>query len=1156
MKEVNPIKFTRNLFNTYKRYLYSFVSISDSELRDLYWKALDNRSYEYFKGPYIQCSPQYKTSLTLQELMNNTKPPFLDRKLISCNKEYFNPNRPLYTHQVKALEMIQKGKNVVIATGTGSGKTESFLLPLLHDAIQNPSSGVRAIIIYPMNALANDQLERMRELLKTVPEVTFGRYTGETPYTIEEVKKQNPDYRWNSNERYTREEIRENPPHILLTNFAMLEYLLLRPSDADIFSQKSVKYVVLDEAHTYTGAKGIDIAMLLRRFISQFPDNKIQFILTSATISKKHDEVADFASKLCGVPFDIDGVIFGEEETVIHPDSNYKLSIDDYKRIVPSEEALDEWYNSLSDPGKLYFLINNSSICSEPTEKDTSSRMLYNILNNNPYLAKIRKLCKEKPLTISTLAQKIFNSDNEEAKRIVAWLLVMGSYAKKDRNSLPLLPVKLHYFIRGLSGLRVCMDTQCKGNDKESLKTKWKALFLEERESCKYCNSKVLSVSACIHCGLPVFKVYVKDGKWQIIKPAGNTHNTHLLTIDFRKDDTEESEDESTNNGRIRQLCLKCGNFSEETSLLDCCDNPSLIHLIELNSDENGNLRECPQCKGTSGPFESFFREFKTGDDAPTSVIAEAILRELPEEKNDKPAEGRSLIAFSDSRQRAAFFATYLKRTTLETAFLQPLAITIKKAEQLNNYPSTIDEIATQYVAEVSQKPFFVTKITDTETGIESYDVISRKELTQSKKNKLKKDIMIELYRQICKSPRHRNSLTGLALAYPYIEFSEVEREKAIKHLSYFNHVSKNDIFSLLQVLLQVFLRRQSIKLPDGITSDMIGESRLSARFHRTKSDKFENRRLVRWNPFTAPQQHRKNAITKSVPLKILKKVFPEHEYDMQFYDDLLGKIWDLLIDSVLVDCGKGEYQLNFERILIGSETNWYKCNACGIITPYHLKNQCPLPECNGNIRSLTDKDIKNLFSNNHTHDRFTRKPMPIKVKEHTAQLTNETGREYQTEFKNGDINVLSTSTTFELGIDVGQLKSVFLRNIPPTTSSYIQRAGRAGRRIDGTSFVVTFARNVPHDQYFFNDVLKIIGGKISTPIINLKNTELIQRHINSYLLGKFLKAYFREISNRSLTLEWFFLGPEENFSPYLQFIKWIRENNDQLLVEVNNLYL
>jgi len=249
--EIDILAFNRDLRQTYERYIYTANLISDQEpqLQSAFYERL-SEGFSVLNGPYVHCTPCYKPSYTLQDLIDGQGEIKLSAQLAKLPRDQFAPDRPLYTHQVEALHILSKGKNLVVATGTGSGKTECFLLPILNDILENPERGLRAIMIYPMNALADDQLGRLRRLLSTIPEVTFGRYTGDTPETVEEPKRPSEVIQ---NERYTRREIRTNPPHILLTNFAMLEYLLLRPRDSDIFTGNRLRFIVLDEAHSYSG---------------------------------------------------------------------------------------------------------------------------------------------------------------------------------------------------------------------------------------------------------------------------------------------------------------------------------------------------------------------------------------------------------------------------------------------------------------------------------------------------------------------------------------------------------------------------------------------------------------------------------------------------------------------------------------------------------------------------------------------------------------------------------------------------------------------------------------------------------------------------------------------------------------------------------------
>lgn len=299
MSEVNLEDFHAALYTTFRRYLFTlnFLPDSESELRDAFWKALGERDV-ICREPLLSVIPAYRQAQSAASLLDHKTPPRLDRRLGNLPVQAFDPARPLYEHQLSSLKRAQNGRNLVVATGTGSGKTECFLLPVLDDALQNQGPGVRAIVVYPLNALANDQLGRLRNLLPALPEITFGRYTGDTPYDRAELTQAEKDEICDPNERFSRNEIRNAPPHILLTNFAMLEYLLLRPKDNDIFLQQRLRYVILDEAHTYTGAQGIEVSLLMRRLRQAFPNCSLQFILTSATLGDDRAGIARFGEHL------------------------------------------------------------------------------------------------------------------------------------------------------------------------------------------------------------------------------------------------------------------------------------------------------------------------------------------------------------------------------------------------------------------------------------------------------------------------------------------------------------------------------------------------------------------------------------------------------------------------------------------------------------------------------------------------------------------------------------------------------------------------------------------------------------------------------------------------------------------------------------------
>jgi hypothetical protein len=557
-----------------------------------------------------------------------------------------------------------------------------------------------------MNALANDQLDRMRRMLVDSPEVTFGRYTGDTPGACanDEEKKRAGAI---TNERYTREEMREAPPHILLTNFAMLEYLLLRPRDADLFNEHHLRYLVLDEAHTYGGAQGIEIALLMRRlkeYLGLAPD-RLQFLLTSATIGgpESTDEVIRFAHDLTGQTFELGDVLRGETVTSFDKQLSPTPSLQTLREIVPDGDAFEKWTTAVDDVVKLHSLLEIAGLQPGPLGARVAHRLLYDVFSRSKILADLHALCQAHALSFADICQALGLPDDEASHRGVSWLIALGAHARYGPESAPLLPTRSHFFCRGLAGATVCLNEACGGKSRDADR-RWSAFFLEDRKQCGHCESSVLPLCTCVHCGMPVARVRVRDGKWSA--GADDLFNQSLpVLLTWLGDlDEDEDEDEQTNaddgpvpsDNSTALLCLTCHAFSEDAQTITCCTTPSLRRLQRLHpSDDQGNLARCPRCAGGSGSFPTVLRTFVTGDDAPAAVLTETLMRHLPRNEsmlngNRLPAHGRNLLVFSDSRQRAAFFAPYLSQTMAETAFLGPIEQALRKAEAREDRATTM----------------------------------------------------------------------------------------------------------------------------------------------------------------------------------------------------------------------------------------------------------------------------------------------------------------------------------------------------------------------------------------------------------------------------------------------------------------------------------
>ena len=350
---IDPIKVSERIEDEYRSYLRSSFPIADPALNRDFDRQLRGE-FALTKGPLLEATPPYESGASVRELVDQG---VLSQRFLDFSEEALPLDRPLYHHQEDALRRAVDGRNLLIATGTGSGKTECFLLPIVDALLREKEAGplnqqgVRAMLLYPMNALANDQLKRLRVLLKDFPDITFGRYTGETRQTTkkaeQDFRSRYPGVKRLENELISRDEINEGPPRILLTNYAMLEYLLLRPSDSSLFDGSfgnHWRFLALDEIHVYGGSAGTEIGLLLRRLRERtlgVSEKKFQCFGTSATLGdgeKDYPELTAFAEQLFNEPFEWSppnqkDVIGATRRSLTRANSAGELKPTDYQRL-------------------------------------------------------------------------------------------------------------------------------------------------------------------------------------------------------------------------------------------------------------------------------------------------------------------------------------------------------------------------------------------------------------------------------------------------------------------------------------------------------------------------------------------------------------------------------------------------------------------------------------------------------------------------------------------------------------------------------------------------------------------------------------------------------------------------------------------------------
>ena len=441
-----------------------------------------------------QCWSQ---GLTHSELVNG---PFLERALTYAPGESFDGlglddrtaatirqrlgGRGLYLHQTTALQLVLQNKNAIIATGTSSGKTLCYQIPILDDLVRDPAPGLRAVIIYPLNALVNDQLKEWEQILRAHPKITFARFTGQTPNNQEDYEKslkiqihqeslekhpqitQAERQQWEKKEldRHLneapqnrlnhREAIRRNPPNILITNFSMLEYLLERPVDASIFDAARLKFLVLDEIHAYRGVQSTEIAFLIRRLKDRLRVDKLCCIGTSATLGGDDDaskaKVRKFATDIFGAPFDEPNPIRGTPAKLILNEPAHRPRPADYVR---AATRLHE--KPSANVGELF-------------DSGAKASSLREWLAADENLYRLRTEILIKPTRLNDAVQRLFPNEEKESSITALQALLEIVAATSDEEQLDeFLPSRLHYFLRAQAGLHVCLHPQCPGRENQ-----------------------------------------------------------------------------------------------------------------------------------------------------------------------------------------------------------------------------------------------------------------------------------------------------------------------------------------------------------------------------------------------------------------------------------------------------------------------------------------------------------------------------------------------------------------------------------------------------------------------------------------------------------------------------------------------------------------
>lgn len=1149
-----------------------------------------------YQKPFIESSPAYVTvqnGIEKSSIETWMKEYFL--KLADANIGVFQSP---FAHQISALEAATKGEDLFVSTGTGSGKTECFMWPIVAkmaaEARNSKESwekrGIRTIVMYPMNALVSDQVSRLRRMIgdpdkkfikifrdicgDEVRRPQFGMYTGRTPYPgIQPIKSEDEklektlarmSFPRNEDEKkffdsllkegkipakddmnrflqelhegrhipnnedaelITRFEMQNFCPDILITNYSMLEYMLLRPREQKIWNNtcewlasnsKNKLLFVIDEAHMYRGSAGGEVALLIRRLFHKLgiSRDRVQFILTTASMPNKNQQDIDLVMKFANELTASDAktkfcYLTGERETI---DGQLKYDI-------PVEIILKSNPNEFEDKDELRFsaLLNFWRQTDGFDHSIVSLESLYNWMYENlvyyrPFHELI-KYCRGNAVSLGELASSIFsNISQDDALKAISVLLAIAPLAKNYKGSV-LFPARMHMLFKGIHGVYACTNPHCSHSHSRNGLTLGEIYLSDSELICPHCKSVVYELYNDRRCGALFFKGYVLEeeselhGNVYLWRYTGQLIDRRMKEVHLfiPTDDFEPPKKQGKNQIKPCYLDVKNGfiNFIDDS----LADKPWIRKLYYCNYSAKGRPQvitfpTCPHCRHLLSTSQ--LTSFNTrGNQSFFNLIKSQFQLQPPVAGKDNnperyPNEGRKVLLFSDSRQRAAKLAKDMSEASDISAVRQLFAIAIKMMEE-QTVEYSMDSLYDYFCLAAAQRNVKIFHSNDrikfAEDCISALNNYNRcfkrgreykPRFTISNAPAKMQEYLLRLF------AGGYNTLYDSAISW--IEPTEQSLFDALDALDENNiNVNEEEFIELFNAWI-LSICDMCTAIGHNI-SDSIRESvrKKYGSYGLDKDWEFPKviREIMGWN---------KENEVEMVWKRVLKETF-------------LDYLTDNNNQKLYVDITRIKTRFDPKHI-------WYKCEKCSELTPYQLKGKCPI--CGSNSIHKMENDEYDALS-------FWRKPIDnairgesirvIDTEEHTAQLSHKDQRndlwskteKYELRFQDliqedeTPVDILSSTTTMEVGIDIGSLVAVGLRNIPPTRENYQQRAGRAGRRGSSLSTIITFCEDGPHDTLYFNDPIPMFRGDPSKPWIDIKSEKLLQRHLTMIIVQEFL---------------------------------------------------
>ncbi len=1135
---LNPIVFTEKVVRSFLRYQLTAYPFADARLLAQMRRLLsldETRQSPLLKGPYVSLSRPFRQGAAVDDLVREGIFHPHMRQRIPAGITH------VYGHQEDAIRSIRNGRTTLVSTGTGSGKTECFLYPIVSKCLElkdaGADAGISAIIVYPMNALAEDQLWRLRSLLAGTG-ISFGMYVGKTPEREAEVAgirlpvgASRADYEarlaqirlekrseavYPPEEVCSREVMRTagHQPRILLTNVKQLELLLTRQRDVELFANARLDFLVFDEAHTFTGAQGAETACLIRR-LRAFCGREAQdtvCVATSATIADKDNPAAacDFASRFFGVPTG-EVTTVGEayerevwrEDRVVPPalKKDAGAILNDCVHAVEDEassgEAIRDAYRDLAGvdlptgewPESMYAALSRSELAFQLSEALATPRPLYEVP--------------------AELKEKIGRPVTEA--EILSWL-TLGAAARHEGR--PLLRPVVHGFLRGISGAVVSFPETDPGP------RLWLAAEdeIEAREGeAQHAHFPAMT---CTTCGQHYFISFLKDfefsGKvpgggeaqgnssfWEPLAEVQGGRRVVLLDRLVGGSDDEDLEDHERT--APLQFCRHCGTAHPEAvnRCLHCgvAGATFPLYAVRQKKDRPGMLTNCLSCGANGRSIGSNYREparqVRATNVADVHVLAQDMIQH---------SERPRLLVFCDNRQDAAFQAGWMKDHARRFRLRALMADGMKSAA------TSVGDLAL-HLDDLLERDEALSRALVPEV----WQVVRKEGGGGRHEQERRKFLRIQVLREVTLSSRQSIGLEpwgrmkveyiGLDPALPWIQEHarglgmppEDLRDGVASLLDYLRR--KRVLYDPEHEIFTKYWMDGDLEVQQGYLPQ-IGNPN-GTKLRRGAEEKAEL--VTQWLSDRGDTTVRQMAKKWGVPADDAE----------EFLEGLFAVLVNQkLLAPVRLKGSRGNplpnvsevYQVNADCMRLQQNHGVWRCKNCRRRSARRTPQQaCPAWRCDGTLEFIREDP------DNYDLQVLDQGYSMLRPEEHTAMVPHDERERLENLFK-GDseaINTFVCTPTLELGVDIGQLDAVLMRNVPPLPANYWQRAGRAGRR-HRMAVDLTYCRPVSHDRAYFAEPLKLLAGRVDPPAFNLRNDLMVAKHVHATVITR-LHQYMRD---------------------------------------------